>query len=159
LLIYVVYLVLIALCTALQHAWPGWLLLWGRAPDLPLAVVVCAGLTGGPALGCYAGLCGGLLAGSAESSLLGAYFISYMGVGTLVGSVQGRVFADRVLVAALVVLCAAPAVDIIRLIIAPPATPGSWLLQTVIGAPYSALVTAPIYLLVRAIAEPLLDRR
>lgn len=151
----VLYLVLLAACTALQHTWPGWLLLWGRGPDLVLAGAVCIALTGGPVLGCYAGLCSGLLAGSIESAFLGGYFVAYMSVGTAVGVVRGRLFADRVLVAALIVLCAAPAVDLIRLVFAPPPSPGSWLAQTLVGAPYSAVAAAPVYLIVRAIKDRL----
>jgi hypothetical protein len=146
----VLYLVLLAACAALQHTWPGWLLLWGRAPDLALAGTVCIALTGGPMLGCYAGLCSGLLAGSTESALLGGYFVAYMGVGTAVGLVRGRLFADRVLVAAVIVLCAVPVVELIRLVFAPPPSPGPWLVQTLVGAPYSAVAAAPIYLVVRA---------
>ena len=153
--IYVVYLLLIAACTALQHTWPAWLLLWGRPPDLALGVVVCAALTGGPVLGCYTGFCSGLLVGSTESALLGGYFIAYMGTGTALGWVRGSVFADRVMVAVVVVLCTAPVVDVIRLIFAPPASPGPWLIQTIVGAPYSALAAAPIYLLVRSIVDRL----
>lgn len=155
--IYVVYLLLIAVCTALQHTWPAWLLLWGRPPDLALAAVVCAALTGGPVLGCYTGFCSGLLVGSTESALLGGYFIAYVGTGTALGWVRGSLFADRVTVAVVVVLCTAPMVDLIRLIFAPPVDPGLWLVQTIAGAPYSALAAVPMYLIVRGITDRLLE--
>ena len=157
--VYVVYLLLIAACTAVAHTWPVWLLAWGRAPDLALAAVICVALTGGPVLGCYAGFCAALLTGSAEAAFLGGYFAAYMSVGTAVGLVRGRLFADRVTVAVAIVLCLAPVVDLIRLIFCPPASPGSWLLQTIAGAPYSAMAAAPMYVVVRGIAERLAGPR
>jgi len=82
--------------------------------------------------------------------------MAYMSAGTAVGLVRGRVFAERVLVAVLVVLCAAPAADLIRLVFAPPPSLGSWLTQVLIGAPYSAAAAAPMYLVVRAVMSRLL---
>ncbi len=153
---YVLYIVLLAACTALQHTWPGWLLVCGRAPDLVLAAVVCIALSGGPLLGCYAGLCGGLLLGSTEAAWLGGYFVGYMSAGTAVGLVRGRLFADRVVVAVVIVLCAVPVVDLIRLIFAPPASPGAWFVQTLVGGPYSAILAVPVYLMVKGITDRLL---
>jgi len=143
------------LATATQNTWPGWLLVLGRAPDVVLGAVVAVAIGGGPVLGCFAGLCAGLLVGSTQSAALGAFLLTYMLAGTLVGFMRGTLLADRVLVPMLVVLVAAPIGDLLRLLIAPPDQLSPWLLAMLTAALYSALVAAPVYLLVRLLTDRL----
>lgn len=139
--------------TALQNTWPGWLLLLGRGPNLALAAVVAVAVTGGPVLGCFAGLMAGLLVAATQSAPLGTHLFIAMVAGTLVGFLRGTLLADRMLVPMIVMLIAAPLADMLRMLIAPPAQVSPWLLGTLIAAPYSALAAAPVYLFVRLLTD------
>ncbi len=141
---------MVALAVAAQNTWAGWLLLMGRAPDLPLATVVAVGLGGGPIIGCFAGLVAGLLTASSQSAMFGSFLITYMTVGILVGLMRGSVFADRVLAAMIIVAVAVPASDVVRMIVAPPEVAHPWLLASVLAGPYTGLVAAPIYIVAHA---------
>lgn len=150
---YLAYVVLLALATALERTWPGWLLLQGQGPRVVLATVIAIALSGGPVAGCFAGLIGGLLLGSAESSWLGGLFIAYMGLGTVIGLMRGHLLAERVLVASVVALIASPVAALIGLLFAAPPSPGAWLLQTLAAAPYTALAAAPIFAAVELVTR------
>lgn len=150
---YLAYVVLLALATALERTWPGWLLLQGQGPRVVLATVIAIALSGGPVAGCFAGLVGGLLLGSAEGSWLGGLFIAYMGLGTIIGLMRGHLLAERVLVASVVALIASPVAALIRLLFAAPPSPGPWLLQTLAAAPYTALAAAPIFAAVELVTR------
>ncbi len=150
---YLAYVVLLALATALERTWPGWLLLQGQGPRVVLATVIAIALSGGPVAGCFAGLVGGLLLGSAESSWLGGLFIAYMGLGTVIGLMRGHLLAERVLVASVVALIASPVAALIGLLFAAPPSPGAWLLQTLAAAPYTALAAAPIFAAVELVTR------
>ncbi len=142
---------MVALAVAAQNTWAGWLLLMGRAPDLPLATVVAVGLSGGPVVGCFAGLVAGLLVASSQSAMFGSFLFTYMAVGILVGLMRGSVFADRVLAAMIIVAVAVPVTDLVRMILAPPEVAHPWLLASILAGPYTGVVAAPIYTVTRAI--------
>jgi len=89
--------------------------------------------------------------GSVSSATLGQLFISHMGLGFVAGALRGRVFADRVLMAVLLVGIGAIIASLVELLLAPPASPQPWIGQTLVSALYSAAAAAPIYLLVRAL--------
>lgn len=148
---FVVTLLLMIICAAAQSTWPGWLRLQSQAPNLTLATVICLGLGTGGASGLTAGFLGAFLWGSVSSVTLGQLFISHMGLGFLAGSLRGRVFADRVLMAVLLVGVAVVVASFVELIVAPPPAPQPWAVQTMVRALYSAAVAAPIYLLVRSL--------
>ncbi|HCA47614.1 MAG TPA: hypothetical protein DEP45_09760 [Armatimonadetes bacterium] len=142
---YLAYLVLLVLLTAIERTWPGWLLIYDQGPQLVAAAIISAGLCAGPVAGCFAGLIGALLLGSAESAWLGGTFFAYMALGTVVGLLRGTLLAERAPMAALVTLAAVPIVEIIRLIFAAPPNPAPWVLQLLIAAPYSALLAMPVF--------------
>jgi hypothetical protein len=144
-LIYLAYPILLALLTAIERTWPGWLLIYDQGPHLVVASVVGVALCAGPVAGCYGGLLGALLLGSVNSSWLGGNFFALMLLGTVVGVLRGALLAERAPMAALVTLAAVPIVEVIRLIFAAPPSPGPWLLQTAVAAPYSALVAVPVF--------------
>jgi len=152
---YPITVLLLVLATALQNTWPGWLLLLGRTPDVALVTVVAIAISGGPVLGCFAGLTGGLLVAATQAEALGAFLLTYMLVGTLVGLMRGTLLADRVLVPVLVVLLAAPLTEVMRMVIAPPAEPAPWVLGALVAAIYSAVLAAPVYILVRLLTDRL----
>ena len=150
---YLAYLILLVLLTAMERTWPGWLLIHDQGPGLVVAAVVSIGLCGGPVAGCFGGLVGGLLIGTAEGSWLGGTFFAFMMLGTVVGLLRGSLLAERAPMAALVTLTAVPIVEIIRLIFAAPPSPVPWVLQLVVAAPYSALLALPIFASFRAITR------
>lgn len=156
---YIAYPVLLALATALERTWPGWLLVYGQGPDVVLATVVAVALCAGPVAGCFAGLVGALLLGSVAGSWLGGLFIAYMSLGTVVGLMRGQLLAERVLVAVVVALIASPIAALISLLFAAPTTPGPWLLHTLTAAPYTALVAAPVFAGVEAVIRLLQPER
>jgi len=156
---YLAYPVLLALATALERTWPGWLLVHGQGPHVVLATVIAIALNGGPVAGCFAGLVGGLLLASAEGSWLGGMFVAYMGLGTVIGLMRGQLLAERVLVASVVALIASPVAALIGLLFAAPPSPGPWLLQTLAAAPYTALAAAPVFAAVEAVTRLLHPER
>lgn len=149
---YLAYAILLVLFTALERTWPGWLLVHAQGPHLVIASVVGIGLCAGPVAGCFGGLIGGLLLGSVEGAWLGGVFVGYMTLGLVVGLLRGALLAERAPVAALVTLVAVPVVELIRLLFAAPPSPGPWLLETALSAPYSALVAVPIFGIFRGVA-------
>lgn len=145
-MIYLAYPIMLILLTAIDRTWPGWLLIYGEGPALVVASVVSIGLCAGPVAGCFGGLIGALLLGSLEpGAWLGGIFFAFMLLGTVVGLLRGALLAERAPMAALVTLIAVPIVEIIRLLFAAPPDPGPWLLQTAVAAPYSALLTIPVF--------------
>ncbi len=148
---YLAYAILLVLMTALERTWPGWLLIHGRGPELVLVSVVSVALCAGPVAGTFAGLVGGLLLGSVEGAWLGGTFVAFMMLGGIVGFLRGALLAERVLVAALSTLAAVPLVAVVRLLFAAPPEPGPWMLQTLIAAPYSALLALPAFAAFKAV--------
>jgi hypothetical protein len=144
-LTYLAYPILLTLLTAIERTWPGWLLIQGQGPQLVVAAVVSIALCAGPVPGCFGGLIGALLLGSVENAWLGGTFFAFMALGLVVGLLRGALLAERAPMAALVTLAAVPAVEIIRLLFAAPPSPGPWLLQTIIAAPYSGLLALPVF--------------
>lgn len=144
-MVYLAYAILLVVLTAIERTWPGWLLIHDQGPALIVAAVVSAGLCGGPVAGCFGGLVGALLLGSIEGAWLGGAFFAFMALGTAVGLLRGSLLAQRAPMAALVTLIAVPVVQIIRLLFSAPPSPAPWLLQTVIAAPYSALLAVPVF--------------
>jgi cell shape-determining protein MreD len=152
-LVYFAYAILLVLITAIERTWPGWLLVYSQGPNLVIASVIAIGLCAGPVAGCFGGLIGGLLLGSVEGSWLGGVFVGYMTLGLAVGLMRGTLLAERAPVAALVTLAAVPLVEVIRLIFAAPPSPGPWLIETALSAPYSALLAMPIFAIFRLVAD------
>ncbi|NPV47670.1 MAG: hypothetical protein HPY69_11975 [Armatimonadetes bacterium] len=148
---FVVTLLLMIVCAAVQSTWPAWLRVHSQTPHLTLAAVICLGLGTGGASGLTAGFLGALLWGSISSATLGQLFVSHMGLGFFAGSLRGRVFADRVLVAMLLVGIGVLVASLVELLLAPPPSPQPWMWQALVRALYSAAVAAPIYLLVRSL--------
>jgi hypothetical protein len=150
-LIYLAYTILLILLTAIERTWPGWLLLYERGPELVLAAVVSIALCAGPVAGCFGGLVGALLLGSVESTWLGGAFFGFMALGFIVGLLRGAWLAERAPMAALVTLVAVPVVAGIRLLFSAPPSPAPWLLETLVAAPYSALLAIPLFAAFRAV--------
>ncbi|MGD9495842.1 MAG: hypothetical protein AB7Y46_06000 [Armatimonadota bacterium] len=150
---YLAHLALLILATAIERTWPGWLLVREQGPHLVLATVVSIALSAGPVAGCFAGVIGGLLLASMQGAWLGGTFIAYMALGIVVGLLRGQLLAERVLVASLVALLALPVVELIRLVFSAPPSPGPWLLHTLIAAPYTALVAAPVFAAVHGVTS------
>jgi cell shape-determining protein MreD len=148
---FVVTVLLMIVCAAAQSTWPGWLRVQSQAPNLTLAVAICLGLSTGGGSGLTAGFLGAFLWGAVSSSTLGHLFLSHMSLGFFAGSLRGRVFADRVLIAVLLVGVGALLAAVVELVVAPPAGPQPWLTQTLLRALYSAAMAVPIYLLVRSL--------
>lgn len=152
-MVYIAYVLLLIVATAVERTWPGWMLVAGHGPHVVVAAVVSIALSGGPVAGCFAGLVGGLLLGGVEGAWLGGTFVAYMGLGVTVGWLRGALLAERLAVAVVAVLVAAPLVDVIRMLFAAPPSPEPWLLRTLTTAPYSALAAAPVYAIVRAVTD------
>lgn len=148
---FVVTLLLMIVCAAVQSTWPAWLRVHSQAPHLTLAAVICLGLGTGGGSGLTAGFLGALLWGSVSSATLGQLFLSHMGLGFLAGALRGRVFADRVLMAMLLVGIGVLGASIVELLLAPPPSPQPWIGQALVKALYSAALAAPVYMLVRSV--------
>ena len=146
-------MLLTVLCAAAQTTWPPWLRVHGQVPDLVLGLVVCVGLCTGAQSGFLTGFLGAYFWGAVSSSPWGNLFLSHMGLGFVAGSLRGRVFADRVLVAMLLVALAEVIASLVQLLLAPPPSPQAWLGQLLVRALYSGVLAVPLYLLVRGLAR------
>ncbi|MGC9317937.1 MAG: hypothetical protein ACP5KN_07880 [Armatimonadota bacterium] len=158
-MLYIAYTILLVLTVAVQRTWPGWLLVRDQGPEVVAAAVVSIALSAGPVAGCFGGLVGALLLGGAEGAWLGGALVAYMGLGVAVGVMRGTLLAERMLVAVLVVLVAAPLVELVRMLFSAPPSPTPWLLRTAIAAPYSAIVAVPIYAGFRALTNLLVPEQ
>lgn len=138
---------------AWQSTWPLWLKVQGQGPELTLAAVVCLGLVTGGTSGLVAGFLGALLWASVSSTPMGNLFVSYMSLGLLAGVLRGRMFSDRVAVAVIIVAISVLVAAIVRLVLAPPPSPQSWVSVVMVRSLYSGLMAMPIYLLVRAVSR------
>jgi cell shape-determining protein MreD len=150
---HVLSLLLLLLLAAAQSTWPTWLRLSGQAPELVLAAVISLGLACGGATGLTAGFIGAFLWASLADMPMGNLFISYMGLGFVAGTMRGRMFSDRVSLAAILVAASVIVAALIKLILAPPPSPESWLAVVFARAVFSALATIPIYPLVRLLSQ------
>jgi hypothetical protein len=144
---------LLMVLSSLQSTWPTWLRLYGQPPDLILAAVVSLGLTSGALAGATAGFLGAFLWASVADLPVGNLFVSHMGLGFLAGTMRGRTFSDRLSLAAILVAASVMAAAVVNLVLAPPPSPQSWFVAALARAAYSALVSVPIYPLVRALAR------
>jgi rod shape-determining protein MreD len=144
---------LLLVCVSAQFAWPGWLKLYGQAPDLTLAAVISLGLTAGAPAGAVAGFLGAYLWGSVAALPMGNLFISHMGLGFLAGAMRGRMFSDRLSLAMILIGAGVIVAAIVNLLLAPPPTPQSWITVVLARAFYGALATVAIYPLVRLLAR------
>ncbi|MBU0609416.1 MAG: hypothetical protein KKI08_16135 [Armatimonadetes bacterium] len=140
---------LLLVLAAAQIAWPTWLRLGGEPPHLVLAAVICLGLTGGAPGGVTAGFIGAFLWGAIADLPMGNLFVSHMGLGFLAGTMRGRMFSDRLSVAAILVAAGVIVAAITKLLLAPPLSPESWVAVVLARAVFSALLTIPVYSLVR----------
>ena len=143
--VYVYHTIGMIACVALQSAWPMWLGLSGCFPDLVLALTLVTGLARGPQEGFTVGFLGAFLLGSSQGLPFAPLFIKLMAVGFAAGLLRGRLVSDRALVAMLLTFAATIAVRLVTLILAPPLGPGMWLKETIIQAPYTALLAAPMF--------------
>jgi cell shape-determining protein MreD len=138
---------------AAQSTWPTWLRLRGQVPDLALAAVLSIGLTTGGLSGLTAGFLGAFFWASVAGLPMGNLFVSYMGLGFLAGAMRGRMFSDRILLAAILVAAGVIVAAVVSLLLAPPPSPQSWIAVVFNRALYSALLTVPIYSLMRLLAR------
>lgn len=147
----VISTLLMIICAAAQTTWPSWLRLYGQVPDLTLGAVICVGLCTGANSGLQAGFLGAFFWGAVSSSPWGNLFLSHMGLGLVAGSLRGRVFADRISIAVLLVALGEVLASIVQLLLAPPPSPQAWFGHMLMRALYSGLLAVPLYLLVRAL--------
>lgn len=146
-------LALLLVCVAAQSVWPPWLRMQGQVPELALAAVLCIGLTAGGLAGLTAGFFGAFLWASVASLPMGNLFVSYMLLGFLAGAMRGRMFSDRLLLAAIVVAAGVIIAAVINLLLAPPPSPQAWISAVLARAVLSAILTIPIYLLMRLLSR------
>ena len=144
---------LLLVCVSAQFAWPGWLKLYGQAPDLTLAAVISLGLTTGGSFGAVAGFLGAFLWASVAALPMGNLFISHMGLGFLAGAMRGRMFSDRLSLAMILIAAGVVVAAIVNLLLAPPPNPQAWVSTVLARAVYAALATMVIYPLVRLLAR------
>ncbi|MHB8994441.1 MAG: rod shape-determining protein MreD [Armatimonadota bacterium] len=150
---FIVTLLLLLVCVAAQSTWAPWLRMHGQVPELALAAVLSIGLTTGGPSGLLAGFLGAFLWASVTGLPVGNLFISYMTLGFLAGTMRGRMFSDRVLLAAIVVMAAVIVASVIGLLIAPPPSPQSWVSAVLFRAVFSGLLTIPVYSLMRFLSR------
>lgn len=146
-------LLLMLVCVAAQSTWAPWLRMRGQVPELALAAVLCIGLTTGGLSGLTAGFLGAYLWASVAGLPMGNLFISYMLLGFLAGAMRGRMFSDRLLLAAIVVAAGVIIAAVINLLLAPPPSPQSWVSAVLARALISAVLTIPIYSLMRYLSR------
>ena len=149
-LLYAAMMVLLAAC---QEAWPQYAFLWQTKPELVLMLAAGIGLSRGPAAGVGAGFFAGWLPAALAGAGVGSYLVTRMLAGYVAGSLRGRLFADRLRVAALVCAGAAVLADVGRLILAPPLDIVQWLLSLFANVLYSLALGPVIYVPLRAIAR------
>jgi len=145
--------VLLLVLAAAQVTWPTWLRLYGHPPDLVLAAVISLGLTSSGPGGLTAGFFGALLWASVADLPMGSLFISHMGLGFLAGTMRGRMFSDRLLLATILVAAGVLVAAVVNLVLAPPPSPQSWFAAALARAVFSGLVTIPIYPLARLLSQ------
>lgn len=148
----ITFLVLL-ICVAAQSTWPTWLRLRGQPPDLALAAVLSIGLTTGAGSGAMAGFLGAYLWASVAGVGMGSVFVSHMGLGFLAGAMRGRMFSDRLSLAVILVAAGVIVAAVVNLLLAPPASPQSWVSVVLARAVYSAIATIPIYSLMHYLAR------
>jgi len=146
------FLLLLVLAAA-QVTWPTWLRLSGQPPCLVLAAVISLGLTCGGPGGLTAGFVGAFLWAAVADLPMGNLFVSYMGLGFLAGTMRGRMFSDRLSLAAILVAAGVILAAIVSLLLAPPPSPQSWIAAVGARAVATALATIPIYPLVRWLSQ------
>lgn len=154
---YIISLLFLVACVALQYALPPWLQFGGVAPELTLVAVVSIGLLRGSAHGSVAGFVGAFLSASTGDQPMGTFFITHVGAGFAAGLLAGRLFSTRITVAALAALVAVTAHSLIALILAPPAEPQPWLHAVFSKALWTAVWSLLLYLPFRAVAHAFED--
>lgn len=149
----VVTVLLLLVCVAAQSTWAPWLRLRGQVPELALVAVLSIGLTTGSFGGLLAGFLAAFLWASASGLPVGNLFVSYMGLGFLAGAMRGRMFSDRILLAMIVVAVGVIIAAVVGLLLAPPASPQSWVSAVFFRALFSALLTVLVYPLMRYLSR------
>jgi hypothetical protein len=144
---------LLLVCVAAQSTWAPWLRMHGQVPQLVLAAVLSIGLTTGSFGGVLAGFLGAYLLASVTGLPMGNLFVSYMALGFLAGAMRGRMFSDRILLAMIVVAVGVIVAAVIGLILAPPPSPQAWVSVIFARAIFSALLTIPLYSLMRYLSR------
>ncbi len=132
-----------------QFAWPAWLRLFQQPPDLAVILLVVVGLTRGPLEGCWTGLVTALMTASLSGTPVGGLFVSHMGAGTILGLLGGRIFPEHLPVAMAVTAVAVLVMGTVELLFLPPASFGPWLAAVLSQAVLSAVVAAPLFVVLR----------
>jgi len=156
LLLHLIFAFLLLLFVGVEHSWPPWLQIGWTCPQLGLVAVLSIGLVSGPTAGAVAGLFGAFFAAAAGSLPMGGLFITYIGTGFIAGSLSGRIFSTRIIVAVMVSLAAAAAASIIYLILAPPPQFLPWLRTAALTVISTGLWAIPVYALFRGVAARLM---
>lgn len=138
---------------ALERAWPQQLRISDVAPALVLVFVACTGIMRGRVAGYAAGLLGGLLVGATGGRSFAAGLIGLMIVGLMAGHIRGRVFAEHVVVAPVLAILATLVAALVQLMLSPASHFIPWVAEQGWLMLYNALVSAPVYLYVRALAR------
>ncbi len=149
---YIVTVFFMMLCVAAGTAWPPWLRVWGQAPDLALVAVMSIGLTRGANLALWAGFFGALFTAGATPAPMPGLFVTHMGIGVVFGSLRGRLFSDRLILAMLLTVIGVFAAGVFMLLLWPPESFEHWSRLTLVRALYSGLAAMILYPVIRFLA-------
>lgn len=137
---------LLLLAFALQTTWLARVQVWGVHLDLPLLIVLCVSLAVGWRTGMVFGLASGLVSGYLLAKNPGAFALSGMITGAVVGLADRGVWRDNPLLPPLLAALGTLLADLIVLLMAPTDFPISWWLHhTPIRMAMHALLIGPIY--------------
>lgn len=137
---------LLLLSFALQTTWLARAQVWGVHLDLPLLIVLCVSLTLDWRTGMVFGLASGLVSGYLLAKNPGAFALSGLITGAVVGLTNGGAWRDNPLMPPLLAAGGTLLADLIVLLMAPTDFPISWWLHhTPIRMMMSALLIWPIY--------------
>ncbi len=124
--------------------------LLGAQPDFLLTIVLCAALLSDAGTGCVAGFVGGLISATLTGQIVGTLLVTRTIAGFLAGRLTARVFEANTLIVMLGVLVTSLITSLIQTLIAPQRMGlAAWLLETLGGAVWNALISLPIAALLR----------
>ncbi len=124
--------------------------LFGSQPDFLLTILLCASLLSDAATGAVLGFAGGLLSASLIGQTVGTLLVSRTLAGYLAGLFTARVFEATTIVVMLGVLVTSIAAFLLQTLAAPPRIAlMPWLLTTIGGALWNALLSVPITSILR----------
>lgn len=155
-------LVLVAI--VLQATVFPYLEFFGVKPDLVLAIVASIAILRGSREGALTGFIAGLILDSIRGELVGAFAVSYMAAGAVIGLVEERVFKDNLLLPSLATGVATLVSYTVFIMLANsfglsiPYLGALWR-QILPTAFYSALLAPPIYVFFWTWYERTLARR